>query len=784
MIIHKLMNGFTLSTALMVGASMVNAETFVSNGETLPLSGSSGSEVFYTIDLPAGASQLEVVLSGGSGDADLYLRAGAAPTSSSYDCRPYLSGNNETCSVSNPNGQYQLMVRGYSAYSGASLSVSWQTANTGSSAYNIGTGIYDITGPAAENGMFGYADTNQQTTGLHQRSRSRAFIMESPETNKRVVFVSADLGAMFQSVKIEVVKKLNNLFGGTYSHDNVMLTATHTHVAAGGASHYSLYELASADSSQLLGGYSSENFNAIVDGIVKSIQRAHANLAPGSIELVQGELNGATKNRSETAYNNNSDASAFSSNTNNTMSVLKFKKSNGDEIGMINWFSVHPTSFSKKFTLISGDNKGYAQNEFEKLKGTDFSASETFVAAFANSDEGDTVAVDGNAYSAPGYQGSSDEFLNTKLAGERQYTKGLSLYNQPGLALNGSVDYRHRWADFENYTVSDEFTQAGNQSLCSSARGYSFAAGAENGPSELNPSIVEGLTTSNSDGVDSLLQFAFTFVGNQDACQEPKPVLFSTGDMDWVPEVLPFQLFVIGELAVIGVPVEATTMAGRRMRQEVLDQLSSQGVTTVVIAGMANTYSGYLATAEEFDKQHYEGASTEFGRYTLAAYRQELNGLAAAMKNNQSVIDDKAPRDRINDYRNERAGVVWDGKYWYESFGEVKNNANSSYSLGDSVKVTYRGGHPKNNLRIQDTFLKVQKKVGASWVTVAYDWDWDTLYEWRRDGSDRSLIDITWNIPSTADTGTYRIVHQGDWKNGWTGSINAYSGTSREFSVN
>lgn len=782
--VRKLNNSLMLSATLVAFSGTSLAGTPLSNGGNVVLSGGSGSELFYTLNVPAGATDLQVALAGGSGDADLYLRAGAVPTTSSFDCRPYLGGNNETCSVASPSGLYEVMVRGYSAYDGAQLTATWQQP-TPTTAYNVGTGVYDITGPAAENGMFGYADTSQQTTGLHQRSRSRAFIMESNASNDRVVFVSTDLGAMFQSIKIEVIKKLASIYGPTlYKHDNVMLTATHTHVAAGGASHYSLYELASADGSQILGGYSSENFNAIVDGIVKSIERAHNNLAPGTIELVQGALDGATKNRSETAYNNNVDAGLFSKNTNNTMSVLKFNKADGQEIGMINWFAVHPTSFSKNFSLISGDNKGYAQHRFEKLKGTDFSAGETFVAAFANSDTGDSVPVDGNAHSVPGYQGSSDEFYNAKQAGLRQFNTGLNLYNQVGSALTGGISYRHRWANFEDYLVDSAYTGEGAQKLCSSARGYSFAAGGENGPSGLNSSIIEGLTTSNSAGVDSLLQFAFTFVGNQDSCQEPKPVLFSTGEMDWVPEVLPFQIFVVGELAIIGVPVEATTMAGRRLREEVLNQLQSTGVTSVVIAGLANTYSGYLATKEEFDLQHYEGASTEFGRYTLSAYKQEFSRLAQSISNGTTVIDDKQPRDRINDYRNERAGVVFDGKYFYESFGQVKNDASSSYARGDSVKVTYRGGHPKNDLRIQDTFLKVQKKVGSNWVTVANDWDWDTTYEWNRDGSDRSLIDITWMTSADTETGTYRIIHQGNWKNGWTGAVKAYSGTSREFSLN
>ena len=42
----------------------------------------------------------------------------------------------------------------------------------------------------------------------------------------------------------------------------------------------------------------------------------------------------------------------------------------------------------------------------------------------------------------------------------------------------------------------------------------------------------------------------------------------------------------------------------------------------VVIAGLANTYSSYIATFEEYGVQRYEGASTIFGPHTLDAYIQ------------------------------------------------------------------------------------------------------------------------------------------------------------------
>ncbi len=53
----------------------------------------------------------------GSGDPDLYVRWNAAPTTSSFNCRPYLDGPNESCSGTVPSGATRIYVavRGYRA---------------------------------------------------------------------------------------------------------------------------------------------------------------------------------------------------------------------------------------------------------------------------------------------------------------------------------------------------------------------------------------------------------------------------------------------------------------------------------------------------------------------------------------------------------------------------------------------------------------------------------------------------------------------------------------------
>ena len=70
----------------------------------------------------AGKTSAVFTISGGTGDADLYVRIGSAPTSSTYSCRPYLTGNNETCTFNSPTaGTYYVNVRAYQSYSGVSL---------------------------------------------------------------------------------------------------------------------------------------------------------------------------------------------------------------------------------------------------------------------------------------------------------------------------------------------------------------------------------------------------------------------------------------------------------------------------------------------------------------------------------------------------------------------------------------------------------------------------------------------------------------------------------------
>ena len=643
----------------------------------------------------------------------------------------------------------------------------------GNTTFLVGSGVYDITGPAAELGMMGYAMLDQKTAGIQQRLRSRAFVIVSPCNGKRAVFVSADLGMVFQAVREKVVARLRQTYGTLYGDDNVLISATHTHSGPGGHSHYALYNLT-------ILGFDRQNFDLVTEGIYRSIVRAHATLAPGTIALADGDLYGASVNRSPEAYLRNpaAERARYASDTDTRMTLLRLRRADGSDVGVIDWFAVHPTSMGNTNALINGDNKGLASALFERLQGTNYDAAPTFVAAFAQGNAGD---VSPNIF-GDGDGGGGSDTASTEISARKQLEVALALFSAASAPLTGGVDYRHAFVKMDALWVAPQYTDGVWRATCPAAIGISMLAGTEDGRGFGR----EGFTCAQVHD----LWTAFTCAATTTACQGEKPVVLQMGTMQpypWTPEVLPLQILRLGNLALVAPPFEPTTMSGRRLRESVEAELARVGVDHVVIAGLSNAYAGYVATREEYAGQEYEGASTHFGPWTLAAYQQEFRRLASAMRTGAAVPPGPTPRDLSCCQTTVQTGVVFDDKPLFTSFGSVYQNAASSYAAGQTARAVFWGGHPKNNPRIQDTFLAVERKSGQSWVTVARDWDWETRYRWERNSCFPtlacSLVTAEWTIPLDTPDGVYRIRHFGDWKSGWDGLIRPYSGTSREFFV-
>ena len=620
--------------------------------------------------------------------------------------------------------------------------------------YLIGRGSTDITGPAVGLQMWGFGRPDQIDEGIHIRQRARAFVIaQADDPDRTLVFVSADLGSIDHHITLEVVERLQQRFGNRYNLDNVIISATHTH--SGPAGYWQTRSATGLD-----GGLYPQYFEAIVAGITASIVQANDDLQPGNIFINSGQVANAGANRSAVAYQENPPAerARYRENTNTEMLLLKFVDDSG-AIGMLNWYALHPTAMNFHNHLISGDHKGYASLQMERQHGASYQLTDDFVAAFAQSDPGDVTPNMNLDNTGPG----ATDVETTRIMGDIQLQAAQQLFAQATEALEGPVDTRRIYVDLSNYAVQDRFTGMGIQHTCPSAYGYSFAGGStEDGGGHFL--FREGMTEQSlwRDWLIRLVTGAPKWTEPVKSCQAPKPILFETGSgkPPLQSQIHPVTVARVGQLVILALPVEATTMAGRRLRDSVMNELGDW-VRYIVLAGYANDYAGYVTTPQEYQLQQYEAAHTLAGRWSLPAYQQVASQLASALQSGTTVTANVI----YDDWRGKAvgkplpigaAGPPPAGK----RYGDGLPLAQAQYHKGETVIAEFWSTNPTAHYTTGDNFLLVEHRTAAGWQAVADDGDWSTRVRWRLE-DDTYIAQLSWEVPPDASTGDYRLTHFG-----------------------
>jgi len=452
-----------------------------------------------------------------------------------------------------------------------------------------------------------------------------------------------------------------------------------------------------------------------------------------------GELDEANINRSPTSYlyNPPEERARYQHDTDHNMTMLKLTGTDGSQLGAFSWFAVHPTSMNNTNLLVSGDNKGYASYLMEKeINGptnTTRPGHGRFVGAFPSTNLGDVSpntkgphcrdtglpcdtlhsTCNGRSEQCSAFGPGKDMFESCEIIGRKQFELAKDLFTQSGHPAGDTVDYAHFYVRMPGLNVSKDGQHVGQ--LCSAAVGDSFAAGTTDGPGMFD--FTQGANSSNPFW-HFIASFLHKSTPEEKACQAPKGILLPTGDVDfpwpWAPDTLPLQLLRLGDFAIIVVPSELSTMSGRRLRDAVKAQMVADGILsqdgTVVIAGLANSYADYTTTYEEYQAQRYEAASTIYGPHQLQAYIQEFERLSHSMATGVKPPSAAPPRDFTDKLINTGKGLHTD---YYPSgakyFGEVMVDVQASYKAGEVARVMFAGANPLNNMREQDTFIKVQQ---------------------------------------------------------------------------
>ncbi|KAG4920636.1 hypothetical protein JHK86_049449 [Glycine max] len=388
--------------------------------------------------------------------------------------------------------------------------------------------------------------------------------------------------------------------------------------------------------------------------------------------------------------------------------------------------------------------------------------------------------------------GRKNELVYSQGPGYPDELETVDLFNAADEEIEGDVDFRHAYIDFSQLelTISDQgYSEV--VKTCPATMGFAFSARTTDGPRAFD--FQQGDDKGNPFWklVRDMLK---TPSKEQTDCQCPKPILLDTGEMkkpyDWAlalnkynivsswsnllfwdrllleshlncnhpqvdslaithklialglrgsPSILPIQILRIGQLIILSVPGEFTTMAGRHLRDAVKTVLTSEEYFEfddihIVIAGLTNTYSQYITTYEEYQVQRYEQISIF-----------------------PPVVVDATP-----------LGV---------NFGDVCADVprNSTFKSGDLVTASFWSACPRNDLMTEGTFALVEFLQEKDAWTPAYDDDDFKL-------SSRSKATLEWRIPQGVAHGVYRLRHFGAVK-GLFGSIHCFTGSSTAFVV-
>ncbi|KAF1818541.1 ceramidase like protein [Dissoconium aciculare CBS 342.82] len=695
--------------------------------------------------------------------------------------------------------------------------------------YLVGLGRGDITGPVVELNLMGYAEVGQVGSGLRQRLYSRAFIVGDPDKPQdRFVYLVLDIQSGDTAVRHGVLEALAALGPeyAMYGQNNVAITGTHSHSGPGGYNNYLLPTITSK-------GFSKASYQAIVDGAVRSIVQAHERLAPGSLSVGTIDVLDASVNRSPHSYLANplEERARYSENVDKAMSVLRFTQmtDSGEhrDVGIFTWFAVHGTSVLANNTLINGDNKGVAAYLFEQYAG-----DPSFVAGFSQANVGDSSPNNMGAYCEYGPQIGQMCDFETSLCGGRTnpcHARGPMFgRNDAGTASGYEIGQRqfegarklfedhkafkpirgqivrglHQFVDFSSF----EFTLANGTiaKTCPAALGYSFAAGTSDWPGNFDFKQAQ----PHDPHANPLWAMVSSLIAKpnetQRLCHREKPILLDVGESDrpyaWSPNIVDVQLLRVGNLFLIAAPGEASTMAGRRWREAIHKSAKAhfpefknndgEDEPIVLLGGLANSYTHYIVTPEEYTRQRYEGASTLYGPWTLDAHINRslslLPHLSSSSPSSPDLPPGPSPPINTNDSLSFISPVVMDRAPLFRSFGSITRDVSAHYIAGDTITARFVGANPRNNLRLEGTFAAVEKLVPGTrrWERIRSDRDWSLVYAWKRSSTalGTSIVEIRWETGWETGRGHYRLRYYGDAKR-IGGVVTPFVGTSGIFTI-
>jgi neutral ceramidase len=508
-----------------------------------------------------------------------------------------------------------------------------------------GAGKAEITCFIPGLGMMGYGQPHNVVKEIATPLWSRALLLKD-SSGSSLLIVHLEIAFPTIALKEALLEKLKNIYPDLgLKHENVVLTAQHTHSAPGGYSHYPFYNFTIPD-------FQTRVVDKIILGSLEAISMAVKNLSPVILRYGEHSIHTDKEvafNRSLKAYLNNPEVDKKSNQAeavDRLMRGLFMEDENGKLKAFINWFGVHATSISSFNTRIHHDNKGIAAQLFEDK-------NPQAVAFFLQSCAGDispNYVWEKNLKRMRGKY--PDQYESACYNGEIQFNEAQKITKDkdvsgPMRASSAFINIAalaaepaHGVAFFRGTaegpgihpllgTLLEQFSKIQQATkLKAHDREFNRAHAPKNILLDHRDGAFLGIPLSFWKKLpklpDQTLE-SFRLTARKEALQT----------LPWVPKIIPFQLVEIGPLLLVTIPGEITTYAGKILSEKLQVSFKDK---VILITSYANGYMGYVTTPDEYDLQCYEGGHTVYGRNTLSALIEGYNHLALEMNEGSTNI--------------------------------------------------------------------------------------------------------------------------------------------------
>ncbi len=601
----------------------------------------------------------------------------------------------------------------------------------------VGVGRADVTPPVR--GFFGgWANEDAVPRGVHTRLFARAIVLE--RGGKKVALVSADLSYLSNGLLEEAVALLP---GRGITAQNTLVSASHTHGGPNGYMNFSSYNSVLPTTRSVRGetavepvpeGFEKQLHTFVVRRLALALQRADDDRAPGYAGWGSTRLRGPTRNRSLEGHLGNhgvlaprdqgtlaQDPLGEADTLDPEVDVLRvdqLQRGRRVPVGIWSSFANHGTANRFSWAYLGADHYGPAAR-----------VAEAAIRRLGKVPRGQDVV---NAYAAGalGDQSSGLTRFGPAVAEEVGRAEGRAMvtaWKAAGGRLSGAPALDVRW------TRSCFCGSPTAQGPVDTQAIIGIAAGAG---SEEARTIFTDATGVNYEG-----QTLPAPVGAQGV---KVPTLDQT---DSTPGAVPFTVVRVGGGAIASVPGEPTAEMGRRVRAAVRTALAPAGVTQVAIAGLGNEYLSYFATPEEYDRQHYEGGFTLYGRTASVLVQERLVALASALAAG-APAPAAQPFDATNGMRPDAEPFGPGG-----ASGRITKQPAAIQRL-QRATFAWTGGPAGEDRPLDAAFVSVQRRGGSRFRTVTNDLGLQIAWTTNAAGE----YAAAWEAPLDATPGTYRVV--------------------------